>query len=55
MKVAPTQNTIPITYESPTTRVPYTMKDADLNTVDMIGVVTQTPELTLTIYGNCPI
>ena len=49
MKVAPTQNTKPITYESPTTSVPITMKDADLNTIDMIVVVTQTPELTLTI------
>ena len=55
IKVAPTQNTKPITYESPTTSVPFTMKDADLNTIDMIGVVTQPPELTLTIYGNCPI
>ena len=55
MKMAPTQNTIPITYESPTTSVPFTMKDADLNTIDMIVVVTQPPELTLTIYGNCPI
>ena len=55
MKVAPAQNTIPIAYESPTTSVPFTMKDADLNTIEMIVVVTQTPELTLTIYGNCPI
>ena len=36
IKMAPTQNTIPITYESPTTSVPFTMKDADLNTIDMI-------------------
>ena len=55
LALANNENTIPITYESPTTSVPFTMKDADLKTIDMIVVVTQPPELTLTIYGNCPI